>query len=141
VLIHDAPYTELTFGEYRAPSVLETPGAMARAIELHSCSKTYHLPGLRIGWAAGNADLVAALAAVKGQFDFNQYLGIQQAATAALVSDPARVRRRSAFEAARCAPRGDGARQLVGVAAPPPMSGRHCRPAPPTPSPFASNSA
>lgn len=91
-LVHDAPYTELTFGDYRAPSVLAAPGAMARAIELHSCSKTYHLAGLRIGWAAGCPDLITALAAAKGPVDFNQYLGVRRAAVAALASDPARVR-------------------------------------------------
>jgi aspartate/methionine/tyrosine aminotransferase len=92
ILVHDAPYTEMTFGDYVAPSALEVPGAMARTIEFHSFSKTHHLAGLRIAWAAGNPDLLGLLAAVKGPIDFNPYLGIQQAAIKALEGDPAQVR-------------------------------------------------
>jgi aspartate/methionine/tyrosine aminotransferase len=78
ILVHDAPYTEMTFGDYIAPSALEVPGALARTIEFHSFSKTHHLAGLRIGWAAGNPELLGLLAAVKGPIDFNPYLGIQR---------------------------------------------------------------
>ena len=102
LLVHDAPYTELTFGEYVAPSALEVPGAIRRTVELHSFSKTHHLAGLRIGWAAGNPDVLEALAAVKGPVDFNPYLGIQRAAIKALESDPARVKASAKrFEARR----------------------------------------
>jgi aspartate/methionine/tyrosine aminotransferase len=92
ILVHDAPYTEMTFGDYIAPSALEVPGAMTRTVEFHSLSKTHHLAGLRIAWAAGNPELLALLAAVKGPIDFNPYLGIQRAAIQALKSDPSRVR-------------------------------------------------
>jgi len=92
VLVHDFPYSEMTFSGYKAPSALETPGALERTVELHSLSKSHHMGGFRVGWAAGNADLIAALAAVKAPIDFNPYLGIQRAAVAALESDPARVR-------------------------------------------------
>jgi aspartate/methionine/tyrosine aminotransferase len=102
ILVHDAPYTEMTFGEYVAPSALQVPGAMARTVEFHSFSKTHHLAGLRIGWAAGNPDLLGLLAAVKGPVDFNPYLGIQRAAIRALESSPTLVRASAnRFEARR----------------------------------------
>ena len=82
LLIHDHPYAELTFGDYRAPSALET--GTAGVVELHSLSKTHHLGGFRVGFAAGDAEAVAALARVKGAVDFHAYLGIQRAAAHAL---------------------------------------------------------
>jgi aspartate/methionine/tyrosine aminotransferase len=93
LLIHDAPYTEMTFGNYVAPSALQADPNLERTIELHSFSKTHHMAGMRIGWAAGNLEMLNALAQTKGVIDFNQYLGIQRAAIKALQSDPARVRR------------------------------------------------
>jgi aspartate/methionine/tyrosine aminotransferase len=92
LLIHDAPYTEMTFGNYTAPSALQAAPKLERTIELHSFSKTHHMAGLRIGWAAGNLEMLDALAQTKGAIDFNQYQGIQRAAIKALQSDPARVR-------------------------------------------------
>jgi hypothetical protein len=83
-LIHDFPYVDMVYGDYTAPSVLTQPGGLDTAIELYSCSKSYHMGGFRIGWAAGNADAIQALAQVKGAIDFNQYRGIQQAAIAAI---------------------------------------------------------
>ncbi len=59
---------------------------------LFSCSKSFHLAGLRMGWAVGTAGAIAALARVKGAVDFNQYLGIQRAAIAALSVPSARLR-------------------------------------------------
>nr|MBA2724637.1 aminotransferase class I/II-fold pyridoxal phosphate-dependent enzyme [Actinomycetota bacterium] len=53
LLAHDAAYTEITFDGYVAPSVLEVDGAMDRAIEFHSLSKTYNMTGWRVGWVAG----------------------------------------------------------------------------------------
>ena len=84
LLVHDFPYVDMVFGDYEAPSVLAVPGGMDVAIELYTCSKSYHMGGFRIGWAAGNADAIAALNRVKGAIDFNQYVGIQRAAVAAL---------------------------------------------------------
>jgi aspartate/methionine/tyrosine aminotransferase len=92
LLIHDAPYTEMTFGNYVAPSALQADSKLERTVELHSFSKTHHMAGLRIGWAAGNLEMLDALAQTKGVIDFNQYQGIQRAAIKALQSDPARVR-------------------------------------------------
>lgn len=82
LLVHDHPYAELTFGDYRAPSALEA--GTAGVVELHSLSKTHHLGGFRVGFAAGDAGAVAALARVKGAVDFHPYLGIQRAAAHAL---------------------------------------------------------
>lgn len=82
LLIHDHPYAELTFGDYRAPSALEA--GLDGVVELHSLSKTHHLGGFRVGFAAGDARAIAALARVKGAVDFHPYLGIQRAAALAL---------------------------------------------------------
>ena len=82
LLVHDHPYAELTFGEYRAPSALEA--GLDGVIELHSLSKTHHMGGFRVGFAAGDAGVIAALARVKGAVDFHPYLGIQRAAALAL---------------------------------------------------------
>lgn len=102
LLIHDFPYVDMTYGDYRAPSVLTQPGALDTAVELYSASKSFHMGGFRIGWAVGNADALAALAAVKGAVDFNQYLGIQRAAVAALGGADADQRRSArTFEARR----------------------------------------
>ena len=84
LLVHDFPYVDMVFGDYRAPSVLTQKGGMETAIELYSCSKSFHMGGFRMGWAVGNADAVAALAQAKGAIDFNQYVGIQRAAVASL---------------------------------------------------------
>lgn len=101
LLIHDFPYVDMTYGDYRAPSVLTQPGGMEVGIELYSCSKSFHMGGFRMGWAIGNAEAVAALARLKGAVDFNQYLGIQRAAVAALALPEARVRQDAAVFQAR----------------------------------------
>ena len=91
LLIHDHPYAELAWGGYRAPSALEAglDGAgLEGMVELHSLSKTYHLAGLRVGFAVGDASALSALARVKGAVDFHPYLGIQAAAVAALGTPP-----------------------------------------------------
>ena len=82
LLVHDHPYSELTFGAYRAPSALEA--GLEGVVELHSLSKTHHMGGFRVGFAAGDAGVIAALARVKGAIDFHPYLGIQRAAAHAL---------------------------------------------------------
>ncbi len=91
-LIHDFPYVDMVYGDYEAPALLAQPGALDIAIELYSCSKSYHMGGFRIGWAAGNAEAIQALAQVKGALDFNQYRGIQEAAIAAINQPRAETR-------------------------------------------------
>lgn len=101
LLVHDHPYAEMTFGEYRAPSVLQVEGALDIAVELHSLSKSFHMGGFRVGFAAGNAQALAALARVKGAVDFHQYLGIQRAAAHALSLPPEVARAGAAVFQAR----------------------------------------
>lgn len=84
VVLHDAAYSELAFDGYRPPSFLEAPGAREIGIEFNSLSKTYNMAGCRIAYAVGNAEVIAALAAVKGHLDYGIFRPIQQAAIVAL---------------------------------------------------------
>lgn len=84
VVVHDNAYSEVTYDGYRAPSILEAPGAMDCCIEIHSLSKTSNMTGWRIGFAAGNADVVAGLGKVKMNVDSGAFLAIQMAAIDAL---------------------------------------------------------
>jgi len=86
VLAHDNAYSEFGFDGYRPRSILELEGARDVAIEFHSLSKTYNMTGWRLGWAVGNAEMIAALTRVKTFMDTGQYLGIQAAGVAALES-------------------------------------------------------
>jgi len=79
----DAAYSEVYY-DSPPPSVLQAPGAREVAVEFHSLSKTFNMTGWRIGWVAGNAEIVAALAAVKGNVDSGQFNAIQWAGVAAL---------------------------------------------------------
>lgn len=83
-ILSDIAYSEIYFGDTPPPSILQVPGAREIAIEFSSLSKTYSMPGWRIGFAAGNRDLVAALARVKSYVDYGAFTPIQVAATAAL---------------------------------------------------------
>jgi LL-diaminopimelate aminotransferase len=85
LLVHDHAYSEITYDGYRAPSVLEVPGAKDVAIELHSLSKSFNMTGWRIGFAVGNADAIAALGALKTNVDSGVFGAVQRAAVAALL--------------------------------------------------------
>lgn len=84
LLVHDAAYSEITYDGYSAPSVLEVPGALDVAVELHSFSKTYNMTGWRIGWACGNTEAIEALGRLKTNLDSGIFTAIQHAAIAAL---------------------------------------------------------
>ena len=84
VIVHDNAYSEIAFDGYRAPSFLETDGAMEVAIEMHSLSKTYNMTGWRIGMACGNADIISGLSRVKTNVDSGVFDAVQRAAIAAL---------------------------------------------------------
>jgi LL-diaminopimelate aminotransferase len=84
LLLHDAAYSEITFDGYVAPSVLQVAGAKDVALEFGSASKSYNMTGWRIGWAAGSAEAIRALAVVKTNLDSGQFTAIQRGATAAL---------------------------------------------------------
>jgi len=83
-ILSDFAYAELYFGETPPPSVLEVEGAKDITVEFTSMSKTYNMPGWRMGFAAGNPRLIAALARVKSYLDYGAFTPIQVAATAAL---------------------------------------------------------
>jgi LL-diaminopimelate aminotransferase len=85
-LVHDHAYSEIAFDGYRPPSVLEIDGARDVAIEFHSLSKTYNMTGWRLGWAVGNAELIAGLSRVKTFVDTGAFLAVQAAGAAALGS-------------------------------------------------------
>jgi LL-diaminopimelate aminotransferase len=84
LLAHDAAYSEITFDGFVAPSVLQVAGAKDVALEFGSLSKHYNMTGWRIGWAAGSAEAIRALAVVKTNVDSGQFTAVQQAAIAAL---------------------------------------------------------
>ena len=84
ILISDLAYAELYFDDNPPPSVLQVPGAKDFTVEFTSLSKTYSMPGWRMGFAVGNAELIAALARVKSYLDYGAFTPIQVAATAAL---------------------------------------------------------
>lgn len=83
-IIHDLAYADIVFDGYKAPSILEVPGAMDIAIETYSLSKSYNMPGWRVGFACGNKELAAALVKIKSYLDYGTYTPIQVAAIAAL---------------------------------------------------------
>jgi alanine-synthesizing transaminase len=83
-ILSDVAYAEIYFDGNPPPSILQIPDARTVAVEFTSMSKTYSMPGWRIGFAAGNAQLVAALARVKSYLDYGAFTPIQVAATAAL---------------------------------------------------------
>src|ERR1700736_2728138 len=84
IVLSDLAYAEIYFGEKPPPSILEAPGARDIAVEFSSLSKTYSMAGWRIGFAVGNARLIAALSRVKSYLDYGAFTPIQVAATAAL---------------------------------------------------------
>jgi alanine-synthesizing transaminase len=83
-IIHDLAYADLVFDGYRAPSILEVPGAKDIAVEFFTLSKSYNMPGWRVGFMVGNKTLVAALGRIKSYFDYGTFTPIQVASIAAL---------------------------------------------------------
>ncbi len=83
-ILSDLAYAEIYFDTEPPPSILQVPGARDVAVEFTSLSKTYSMPGWRIGFAAGNRDLVRALARIKSYLDYGAFTPIQVAAAAAL---------------------------------------------------------
>ncbi len=83
-VIHDLAYAAISFDGYKAPSILQVPGAEDIAVEFYSMSKTYNMPGWRVGFMVGNKTLVAALAKIKSYLDYGMFTPIQVAAIAAL---------------------------------------------------------
>lgn len=86
-VISDIAYSELTFGEYKTPSIMQIQGAKDVAVEAYTLSKTYNMAGFRVGFMVGNQRLIAALKKIKSWFDYGMYTPIQVAATVALDGD------------------------------------------------------
>ena len=84
IILSDIAYAEIYFDDNPPPSVLQVPGAMDVTVEFTSLSKTYNMPGWRMGFAVGNERLIAALARVKSYLDYGAFTPIQVAAAAAL---------------------------------------------------------
>src|SRR5262249_53706244 len=83
-IISDFSYADLTFDGYRAPSILEVPGAKDVAVEFFSMSKSYSMPGWRVGFCVGNSGAVAPLARIKSYLDYGMFQPIQIAAIIAM---------------------------------------------------------
>ena len=83
-VIHDLAYADIVFDGYVAPSILQVPGAKEVAVESFSLSKSYNMPGWRVGFMCGNPKLIAALARMKSYLDYGMFTPIQIAAITAL---------------------------------------------------------
>ncbi|MBN7758739.1 LL-diaminopimelate aminotransferase [Nitratireductor aquimarinus] len=91
IILSDLAYSEIYFDGNPPPSVLEVPGAMDVTVEFTSMSKTFSMPGWRMGFAVGNERLIAALSRVKSYLDYGAFTPIQVAAAAALNSDGSEI--------------------------------------------------
>ncbi|MFO1350143.1 MAG: alanine transaminase [Gammaproteobacteria bacterium] len=83
-VVHDLAYADLVYDGYQAPSILQVAGAKDIAVEFFSLSKSYNMPGWRVGFMCGNRSLVHALARIKSYLDYGTFTPIQIAAIAAL---------------------------------------------------------
>ena len=87
LIAFDAPYTEICFDQYRAPSILEVPGAQEVVVEFNSLSKTYNMAGWRIGYACGNTQVLGYLKTYKSQMDSGIFNAVMDAGISALTGD------------------------------------------------------
>jgi len=97
LVAHDAPYADVCFDGYHAPSILELPGAKEVAVEFNSLSKTYNMAGWRLGMAVGNPDVIKMLSTYKSQMDSSIFLPILEAGMAALEGDQGWLEERNAI--------------------------------------------
>jgi|SRR5579863_1308443 len=84
MVVHDLAYADLVFDGYRAPSFLEVPGAKEIGVEFFTLSKSYNMPGWRVGFCVGNPEMVAALTKLKSYLDYGIFQPVQIAAIIAL---------------------------------------------------------
>lgn len=87
LVIHDLAYADIVYDGWKAPSIMEVPGARDVAVEFFTLSKSYNMAGWRIGFMVGNKELVAALARIKSYHDYGTFTPLQVAAIAALEGD------------------------------------------------------
>ena len=97
LICHDAPYCDVTYEGYVAPSILQVAGAGEVAVEINSLSKTFNMAGWRIGMAVGNADAIAALTQVKSNVDSGIFHPLQAAAVEALATPTSWLATRNAI--------------------------------------------
>ena len=83
-IVQDLAYADICFDGYKAPSILQVKGAKDVAVEFFTLSKSYNMPGWRVGFCCGNKDLLAALSRIKSYFDYGLFTPIQVAAIKAL---------------------------------------------------------
>jgi alanine-synthesizing transaminase len=83
-VVHDLAYADIVFDGYRAPSIMQVPGARDVAVEFFTMSKSYNMAGWRIGYMVGNRELVAALARIKSYHDYGTFTPVQVASIVAL---------------------------------------------------------
>lgn len=88
MLVHDLAYADIVFDGYRAPSILQVPGAKEIAVEFFSLSKSYNMAGWRVGFCVGNPKMVNALVRIKSYLDYGVFQPIQIASIIALESPP-----------------------------------------------------
>ncbi len=86
MIVHDLAYADIVFDGYRAPSLLQVKGAKDVGVEFYSLSKSYNMPGWRVGFALGNAEMLTALARLKSYFDYGTFQPIQIAAIIAITN-------------------------------------------------------
>jgi alanine-synthesizing transaminase len=91
IVIHDFAYKDITFGAYKAPSILQVEGAKEIAVEFFTMSKSYNMAGWRCGFCLGNTEMVHLLSRIKSFFDYGMFTPIQVAAITALKGDPENV--------------------------------------------------
>jgi len=84
LVVHDLAYADLVFDGYTAPSIMQVPGARELAVEFFTLSKSYNMPGWRVGFCVGNPQMIAALARMKSYLDYGIFQPIQIAAITAL---------------------------------------------------------
>ena len=84
MVAHDFAYADLCFDGYKAPSFMQVPGAKDIGVEFFTLSKSYNMPGWRVGFAVGNREMIGALTRLKSYFDYGMFAPVQVAAIAAL---------------------------------------------------------
>ncbi len=87
MVVHDFAYADLAFDGYRPPSMMSIPGAKEVGVEFYTLSKSYNMPGWRVGFAVGNREIIAALKKLKSYFDYGIFQPIQIASIIALNGD------------------------------------------------------
>lgn len=97
VVAHDAPYVDVCFDGYEAPSILQVPGAKELAVEFNSISKTYNMAGWRVGVVVGNSEVIRLLRVYKSQLDSSHFKPIMKAADTALTGDQSWLTKRNAI--------------------------------------------